>query len=314
MNVTIGAGGSGGAPAVNGVDGGTTSVSGMLVSSATGGKGGKGAAPLGNGGDGGNSANGSGAGGGGSYNVKGANGTNDTVFNSGGGGGGCGSNYNTAPINANKIGSGGYWVNMTADGTNFLVGGGNGGKGLSSAYVGQTVTNNSLNGLDGCGGDGSSGGSGTFTAGKGMDGCVLIAYLASQTVTIINAGVTTKGLYNLGVTFPNYDSGWFNAAATNTSYTFTHNLGISLSYPPRVRILVSAVNNPVLGTNNVYEAQIAQCASNLGNPTNVGGGLNVVYNSANTIIVSTGNSFIYVDNGGTGVSIGVGYIRVYIYL
>ena len=227
------------------------------------------------------------------------------------------------------IGGGGCWANQSGYITNYYTSGGTvridlyDGRyyyvyaGSSLATVNAEVSTPTGIYKWGRGGDGPSGkfkASGGRNGAKGGPSCFMVYFQTSTTTSVPGYALSTKGFFNSGITMPNFDSGWFNAAAVNTLYTFTHNLNISLSYPPRVRILVSAVNNPVLGTNNVYEAQISQSAGNLGNPTNTGWGLNWFISSANAIKVSTGNSGIYIDNGGTGVSITTGYIRVYIYL
>jgi len=112
----------------------------------------------------------------------------------------------------------------------------------------------------------------------------------------------------------NYDSAWFQVSA-NSTYTKTHNLGWVMPFPPTIRILFSTVQNPVLGTHNIYEIGVNSMSGNVGNPTNTVYGItHIRHVNSNTILISTAKDGGFYSSGGEDVTAQTtGYYLIYMY-
>ena len=95
-------------------------------------------------------------------------------------------------------------------------------------------------GADGPSGEAKTGGR---NGAKGGPSCVMFYFPTSTTTSIPGYALSTKGFYNSSYTIPNYDSGWF-AVANNTNYTKTHNLNLSILYPPIIWFFFTYTTTP----------------------------------------------------------------------
>ena len=108
-----------------------------------------------------------------------------------------------------------------------------------------------------------------------------------------------------------YDSGWF-AVSSNSTYTFTHNLGWSFPNPPRLRLFYSDFATPILGTNQIYEISVNSMSGLYNDSSNYQYGINHIRHiSSNQLLISTCVRGVYYSEGGEDVGAETsGYYRL----
>ena len=121
-------------------------------------------------------------------------------------------------------------------------------------------------------------------------------------VTYLNTKITSS---SSGSALSLFDSQWFYVLP-NTEYTFSpNNYTFSLDNPPQIRLLYSTVNNPVVGTNHIYDI------SNLGSNWNFQVGWNIKWTSSSSFTLNT--STFVAQNVNNLINYSNGYFRIYLY-
>lgn len=163
----------------------------------------------------------------------------------------------------------------------------------------------------GHGGDGPSGkykASGGRNGAKGGPSCVMFYFQTSTTTSIPGYALSTKGFYNSSYTIPNYDSGWF-AVANNTNYTKTHNLNLSILYPPIIWFFFTYTTTPTAPIYMMFPNGLINS-----NTTNYNSGVMKIdpFTDPNILTFSTEANAVYYATGGTNIRYDTGYMRVII--
>lgn len=106
---------------------------------------------------------------------------------------------------------------------------------------------------------------------------------------------------------PDWDSGWYGAITTNSTYSITHNLNFTGDPPKLFFYWISDVASPKVGTNKMFGPFYTQHNSGA-----------VIQLGKNTIAVETDNHAICGEGGSgagnpDGVELTSGYIRIFIW-
>ncbi len=183
--------------------------------------------------------------------------------------------------------------------------------GYNSTGLAITV-NETYFGRGGGGGSGRTQKIGTtwnsFAGGRGGPGCFMIYFLTNQYTQIPTYSLSTKGFYNTSYTIPNYDSGWFSATS-NTAYSLTHNLNLTITAPPLLFVYFTTTLTP---SAPIY---IMRCNGLINNNTtnyNSGIGKEDLFTNPDVFTFTTEENALYYATGGTNLRYDSGYIRVII--
>lgn len=122
----------------------------------------------------------------------------------------------------------------------------------------------------------------------------------------ISGNVAMNGLTLSSTVKPRYVSPNWISVVLATTYDINHNLNMNLSEPLRFTAFFSQTNNPVIGTNVIFELPISTTV-------NVTTGISLNYQDANKFRIRTGSSQIYVGHNSTYLSATTGYIKFYVW-